>query len=161
MGQHSTPSRNYQSSLKGREDVWPRLLMENCRVSASPQSWIFGADCQIGEVPWATPINHKGVRTFHLSQANKCRGVIYYRGIFKSFGWGEGEMVQTMTSQRLELQKCFIVVWIALDSWGKQFSWASRKKNYQSKITSFSPILSWICSSSTYCCNQESMEFKN
>lgn len=77
---------------------------------------VFGADRQIGEVPRATPVNHKGVRTVHLSWANKRRVEIYHSGIFKSFGRGEREMVQTMMSQRLELRKCFVVVGIALDS---------------------------------------------
>lgn len=39
----------------------------------------------------ATPVNHKGVRTFHLSEANKCRGDFQYHcGIFKLFGRGCG-----------------------------------------------------------------------
>ena len=40
MDQHSTPSRNYQSSLECQGDVWPRILLENYGVLASPQQTI-------------------------------------------------------------------------------------------------------------------------
>lgn len=89
MAQHSTPSRNDQSSLEGQmcdQGSAGKLsstgLTTAMNVLGRPSTWR-GAT--------TTPVNHKGVRTFHLSEANKCGGDFqYHRGIFKLFAQGCG-----------------------------------------------------------------------
>lgn len=83
---------------------------------------MFWADHQLGEVPRATPVNHKGVGIFHSSEANRCRGGKATTEDFQIPGQGcEGNGADYGANsvsqfQRLKLQKCLVLVGIPLDS---------------------------------------------
>lgn len=103
----------------------------------------------------ATTVNHKGIRTFHLSEAKKCRGDFqYHRGIFKFFGQGCGRsgadyhVSETGTSEMFGSGSNFPGQFRKT-----QFSWTSLKIIYHSETTCFSSILNEIGSPSICCCD--------
>lgn len=124
------PNIPHHPGLKRQGDAWAGLLLENDRAS---QQRMFWTDHRLGE--GSSGKSHKGqklpcVRGWRAGWRLPQRD---FQIIGRGVGWGT---VQTMVSQRLGLQKCWVLVGSPPDSWGKHglngLPWekGKKEKNY-------------------------------